>query len=174
MAEIEKIGKTPYRTLALVIFLGACGDKFSDPLAKAIIPQREVLTLSKETLTIAKAPLVLPLKEPLKISSGSFAVCLALRGDFPLQTTAVMNSEFDVYMKGEETAVEVFSSNGTRVALRGPNRTWSKESSVFARDELAACYFLPSDPSDLTGATINKISVSATPPFSVPGIYIVK
>ena len=110
-------------------------------------------------------------KEPMKVLGEWSSICLALRGDTPLQDSKVMERLFAEAMGNAKVKVELTLSNGARVALGPPLQAWSLYGKVVERDELSACASTPCRQNLPVGALVTKVEVSADPPLTVRGIY---
>ncbi len=157
--------------VATVVLVSGCGKKSEELLDAYFGQKNEVVVLTDKITEISKSEKIYELSQPATVVGEEAAICLSLRGDFPLRHQPEMDAEFQRLMKGVEVFAQASSSDGKVLNFSNPMQSWSKYGNVLPEDELSACMRVKCGDEIPVGTKIKKIIVHSSAPISVWGIY---
>lgn len=155
----------------LALMLSGCGKAPNDVLSAFFGKKYNVVIITDKVTKLTPKELEFDLKKPAKVVGKDAAVCVVLRGNYPLRHQSEMDSEFNSLMKGVKLFASVYSESGKSLNLVNPMQSWSKYGHVIANDEFSACMRVDCGKNIPVGTQFKKISIFSSAPISVKGIY---
>jgi hypothetical protein len=158
--------------LALVVTVLVGCDSATDKIFDAISGrQTNLVILSKQSVTLAPAPVTFESTEPMKVLGEWTSVCLVLRDGVTLKPHSQMDKILSEALGGAKVNTTLELSDGSRVALHEPMLAWQHIGRILSQDELSACASANCATVLPRGATVKRVEISASPALQVRGIY---
>lgn len=164
------------RLVPLIIFcisLSACE---GDPVFKLIkwlsgtktntviiVPHKVTLTPEQQRFTIS---------EGAEVVGQTAAICMSLRGNFTQQKREAMEKEYLQLTGGTHFYAVIETADGRKVEFKNPGKSWSRNGVIEKENELSSCLNINCSKENLeSGTLITAVSISASQPTDVRGIY---
>ena len=157
---------------SFVLLLSGCNNDANESLDFIFGRKTNTVVLVNKPITIGKKAMHFDTNKKAKIISSNSAVCVSLRGNFPLAPVEKMDKEYERLTNGTQIYAKVYTESGSIIEVNGHMQAWKKYGVIEKNDELSACLNLNCKKEKLSnGAIVNSIEISADKPIEVKGLY---
>jgi hypothetical protein len=167
------IGRAPVRvfmSLSTLLLLGCEGQPFS--ILDAITGKKTQTVILVDTpTTVGETEQSYSAPEPMTVVGESVSVCMVLRTSTPLAAQPTMDRLFSESMGSSVVEASLSTSSGELFLMDKPMQAWQKAGVITSTEELMACASCACGPTPEIGTEIKSVSLAASPPLDVLGIY---
>jgi len=158
--------------LSVCFMLSACDESPNDILDQLSGIDTNKVVVSAKPAIIGAEAMDFPTGGSAIVAGETALVCVSLRGEFPRTSTDESMAEYARLLDGAELTISITTEIGDSYKMSRSSYSWSKYGVVMKNDEIASCAHLRCDVPGLeTGTVVNQITVSASKPVSIQGLY---
>ena len=156
--------------LFAALFAG-CGDSVDQVFDKLSGHETQTVVLVKDATTVTVNPMLLKSATPMMVIGSDSGICMVLKKEISLAPQPVMDKYFEEALGGAKFSAILRTKAGREFTMTSTGYSWQQRGVVTSTAEMAACLSCACGPKPSVGSEISEISLKASSPVRVLGIY---